>query len=52
MISASFWANDNSHHWWDWYAPYLSALQSGGSADEAAAAADGYMDDVFHVLPR
>src|SRR5262249_21748229 len=40
------------HHWWDWYAPYLSARQNGGSPEEAAAAADGYMDEVLHVLPR
>jgi len=31
------------HHWWDWYAPYLSARQNGGSPEEAAAAADRYM---------
>ena len=40
------------HHWWDWYAPYLSARQNGNSADEAVAAADGYMDKVFHVPAR
>lgn len=33
------------HHWWDWYAPYLSARQSGSSLEEAAAAADLYMDE-------
>jgi len=32
------------HNWWDWYAPYLSARQNGSSAEEAAAAADRYMD--------
>jgi catechol 2,3-dioxygenase-like lactoylglutathione lyase family enzyme len=32
------------HHWWDWYAPYLSARQNGSSPDDAAAAADRYMD--------
>ena len=21
------------HHWWDWYAPYLSARQNGSSPD-------------------
>ena len=31
------------HHWWDWYAPYLSARQNGSSPEEAAAAADRYM---------
>jgi predicted enzyme related to lactoylglutathione lyase len=40
------------HHWWDWYAPYLSARQQGSSPEEAAAAADRYMDEVIHILPR
>ena len=40
------------HDWWDWYAPYLSARQQGSSPEEAAAAADRYMDEVVHVLPR
>jgi catechol 2,3-dioxygenase-like lactoylglutathione lyase family enzyme len=34
------------HHWWDWYAPYLSARQNGSSPEEAAAAADRYMEEV------
>jgi len=37
------------HHWWDWYAPYLSARQNGSSPEEAAAAADRHMEE---VLPR
>jgi catechol 2,3-dioxygenase-like lactoylglutathione lyase family enzyme len=40
------------HHWWDWYAPYLSARENGSSPEEAAAAADRYMEEVFHVPPR
>ena len=40
------------HHWWDWYAPYLSARQNGSSPEDAAAAADRYMDEVVHILPR
>ena len=40
------------HHWWDWYASYLSARQQGSSPEEAAAAADRYMEEVLHVLPR
>jgi catechol 2,3-dioxygenase-like lactoylglutathione lyase family enzyme len=40
------------HHWWDWYAPYLSARQNGSSPEEAATAADRYMEKVLHVLPR
>ena len=40
------------HHSWDWYAPYLSARQQGSSPEEAAAAADRYIGEVVHVLPR
>lgn len=40
------------HHWWDWYAPYLNARQNGSSPEEAATAADRYMEEVFHVLSR
>lgn len=40
------------HHWWDWYAPYLSARQQGSSPEEAAAAADRYTEEVLHILPR
>jgi hypothetical protein len=32
------------HNWWDWYAPYLSARQNGSTPEEAAAAADRYME--------
>jgi catechol 2,3-dioxygenase-like lactoylglutathione lyase family enzyme len=37
------------HNWWDWYAPYLSARLNDSSPEEAAAAADRYMDEVRHV---
>ena len=40
------------HHWWDWYAAYLSARQDGSSSDDAATAANRYMDEVLHVPPR
>ena len=40
------------HHWWDWYASYLSARQNGSSPEEAAAAANRYMEEALHVLPR
>ena len=40
------------HHWWDWYAPYLSARQNGSSPEEAAAAADRSMEEVLHALLR
>ena len=40
------------HHWWDWYAAYFGARQNGASSEEATAAADRYMEDILHVLPR
>jgi catechol 2,3-dioxygenase-like lactoylglutathione lyase family enzyme len=40
------------HNWWDWYGPYLSARQNGSSPEEAVAAADRYMEEILHVLPR
>jgi catechol 2,3-dioxygenase-like lactoylglutathione lyase family enzyme len=40
------------HQWWDWYAPYLSARQSGSNPEEAAAAADRYMEESLHIPPR
>ena len=40
------------HDWWDWYAPYLSARQNGSSSEEAAAAANRYMEEVLPVLSR
>jgi catechol 2,3-dioxygenase-like lactoylglutathione lyase family enzyme len=39
------------HDWWDWYAPYLSARQSGSTPEEATAAADRRMEEVLHVPP-
>lgn len=38
-----------AHHWYDWYAPYLSARQQGSSPEEAAAAADRRMEELLHV---
>ena len=40
------------HHWWDWYASYLSARQNGSSPEEASAVADRHMEEALHVLPR
>lgn len=37
------------HHWWDWYASYVSARQSGSGPEDAAAAAKRYMDEVFKI---
>jgi hypothetical protein len=38
-----------AHNWWDWYAAYMDARQKGSSPEEAAPAADAYMDEVFHI---
>ena len=38
------------HDWWDWYAAYFDARQSGSSPDEASAAADRYMAEVKDVV--
>jgi hypothetical protein len=40
------------HHWWDWYAPYLSARQNGSTPEKATAVADRYMEETFHIAPR
>ena len=40
------------HNWWDWYAPYLSARQNGRNPEEAAVAANRYMEEILHVPPR
>ena len=37
------------HNWWDWYAGYIIARQSGSSPEEAAPAAERYMEKVLHV---
>jgi len=39
------------HNWWDWYASYLNARQNGSGPEQAAAAANRYMDEVLHVPP-
>jgi hypothetical protein len=38
------------HDWWDWYAAYMVARESGDTAEEASAAAGRYMADVKHVV--
>jgi hypothetical protein len=47
---ASFEVVAPAHDWWDWYAAYMDARQSGSSPDDASAAADRYMADVKHVV--
>jgi hypothetical protein len=38
------------HDWWDWYASYIDARQSGSSPQEASVAAGRYMAEVKHVV--
>ena len=37
------------HDWWNWYASYFGARQNGSNSEEAAAIADRYMDETFHI---
>lgn len=37
------------HHWWDWYAPYLHARQKGCTPEDAAIAADHYMEEILRL---
>jgi hypothetical protein len=37
------------HDWWDWYAAYMLARESGSTEEESSAAADRYMADVKHI---
>jgi hypothetical protein len=46
----SFEAVAEPHNWWDWYAAYMNARQSGGTPEDASAAAGRYMADVKHVV--
>ena len=38
-----------SHNWWDWYAAYMDARQSGSTPEQASASAGRYMEEVLHV---
>ena len=46
----SFEAVAPPHDWWDWYAAYMDARESGSTPEEASAAAGRYMADVGHVV--
>jgi hypothetical protein len=38
------------HDWWDWYAPYIDARGHGSTPEQAAAAADRYMEERLGVV--
>ena len=46
----SFEAIAPAHDWWDWYAAYMDARESGSTPEEASAAAGRYMAEVKHVV--
>ena len=40
------------HNWWDWYAAYFHARKQGRTQEEAAQAADRYLEEVRQVTSR
>ena len=38
------------YNWWDWYAAYMNARESGSAPDEASQAAGRYMAEVKHIV--
>jgi len=46
----SFEAVAPPHDWWDWYAAYMNARQSGSTQEEASAAAGRYMAEVKKIV--
>jgi hypothetical protein len=46
----SFEAVAPPHDWWDWYAAYMDARESGSTSEDAAAAAGRYMAEAKHVV--
>ena len=46
----AFEASAPAHDWWDWYAAYMDARQSGSTPDEASDAAGRYMAEVKNVV--
>jgi len=45
----SFEAVAPPHDWWDWYAAYMDARETGSTPEEAFAAAGRYMAEVKSV---
>jgi hypothetical protein len=46
----SFEAVAPPHDWWDWYAAYMNARQSGNTPEDASTAAGRYMADIKQVV--
>jgi hypothetical protein len=39
------------HHWWDWYAAYMTAREQGSTPQDASNAARLYMESLGVVAP-
>jgi catechol 2,3-dioxygenase-like lactoylglutathione lyase family enzyme len=39
-----------AHNWWDWYAPYFAARETGKTLEEATEAADRYIEDARGIV--
>ena len=39
------------HNWWDWYAAYMTARETGSTPEEASDAARLYMESLGIVAP-
>jgi hypothetical protein len=39
------------HNWWDWYAAYMTARESGSTPEEASKAAGLYMASLGIAVP-
>jgi catechol 2,3-dioxygenase-like lactoylglutathione lyase family enzyme len=48
----SYETSHPKHNWWDWYAPYIKARQSGNTPDEAANTAGLYVEKLRNPAPR
>ena len=46
----AFEALAQPHDWWNWYAAYMDARQSGSSPNEASAAASRYMAEAEGIV--
>jgi hypothetical protein len=40
------------HHWWDWYAAYMTARQAGDPPEQAATSAAHYMTEAGRIVAR
>ena len=40
------------HDWWDWYAAYIDARQTGSTPEQASEAAARYMQDALGIVPQ